>query len=63
MVSEIQNKCEICDKEFKSRNGVHAHFYSIHDEQKGNKCNICEKTFLLRGQLFLHMKIEGIRIA
>ena len=51
------HKCEICDKEFKSKQGLRRHFHSIHNEQKGkNKCNICEKTFLLQWQLSTHMK-------
>ena len=28
------HKCEICDKEFKSKQGFHKHFHSIHNEPR-----------------------------
>ena len=43
--NQIIFKCEICDKEFKSNNGLRYHFNSTH------------KTFHLQSQLTAHVKI------
>ena len=56
------NKCEICEKVFKSQNIFKKHFRTVH----GNKgkiitCNICTKTFQSQMQLNIHVKtVHGI---
>ena len=62
-INQIQNKrmkihkCEICDKEFKSKNSLHTHIKRIHDEQKRKMCNICLKAFSFESELSSHLKI------
>ena len=36
------HKCEICDKEFKSKTYLHSHFNRFHDEQKRNIWDLFE---------------------
>ena len=55
--SQISLKCEICDKEFKTNNGLKNHFNLVHKLMKEHQCNICQKVFKLQSQLTLHMKI------
>ena len=55
--SQIQNKCEICDKEFKNNNGLKKHFNNIHgNSEKEHQCNICQKLFDIQSQLTNHVK-------
>ena len=54
---QIQLKCEICDKEFKTKNGLKNHFNITHDLQKEHLCNICQKAFNILNQLTTHMKV------
>ena len=42
---QILLKCEICDKEFKSRSGLNYHFKVTHNLEKEHQCNICQKVF------------------
>ena len=50
-------KCEICDKDFKSNNGLKNHFNIVHKLMKEHQCNICQKVFKLQTQLNSHVKI------
>ena len=50
-------RCEICDKEFKSNNGLKNHFNIVHKLMKEPQCNICQKVFKLQTQLTSHVKI------
>ena len=47
----ISHKCEICDKEFKSKIGLRKHFSISHGEQKLRKCNVCQKEFLIQSYM------------
>ena len=49
--------CEICDKEFKSNNGLKYHFNTFHKLMKEHQCNICQQKFKLQSQLTSHVKI------
>ena len=42
---QIQFTCEICEKDFKNRNGLKHHLNMAHNVAKGYQCNICEKVF------------------
>ena len=57
MKDQIKIKCEICDKEFKTKNGLKNHFNITHDLQKEHLCNICQKAFNILNQLTTHMKV------
>ena len=50
-------KCEICDNEFKNKNGLRIHINVIHNLVKEHECNICQKVFKLQTQLNSHVKI------
>ena len=50
-------KCEICDKEFKNKNGLRSHFNGVHNLMKDFQCNICQKVFTFENKLAKHMKI------
>ena len=50
-------KCEICDKEFRSNNGLKNHSNIVHKLIKEHQCNICQKKFKLRSQLTLSLNI------
>ena len=52
-------KCEICENEFKNKNGLRQHFNIVHNFVKGceHQCNICQKTFELHHKLSSHVKI------
>ena len=50
-------KCEICEKEFKGKNGSKKHFNFVHKLMEEHQCNICQKAFKLKSQLTSHMKI------
>ena len=53
-------KCEICDKEFKSNNGLKNHFNIVHKLMKERRCNICQKVFKLTNELSSHVKFKSI---
>ena len=53
---QIQLKCDICDKEFQSSNGLKYHFNTTHNLEKEYQCNICQKVFNIQNQLTLHVK-------
>ena len=48
---QIPFKCEICDKEFKSNNGLKKHFNVVHNLEGEHQCNICQKFFNIKSQL------------
>ena len=50
-------KCEICDKEFKSNNGLKTHLNLVHKLMKEHQCNICQAVFKVQRQLNSHVKI------
>ena len=55
---QVLLKCEICDKEYKNRNGLRVHFVKFHEEQKGDhQCNVCDLKFSQQSQLISHTKI------
>ena len=54
--NQIPLKCEICDKEFKSKSGLKYHFNITHNFEKKHQCNICQKDFNISSQLMLHLK-------
>ena len=39
------SKCEICDKEFKSNNGLKKHFNMVHMLMKEHQCHICDISY------------------
>ena len=49
--NQIPLKCEICDKEFKSNNGLKYHFNITHNLEKGHQCDICQKVFNIESQV------------
>ena len=49
-------KCEICEKELKSKSGLSKHFDNFHNEEKRFQCNVCHKDFPMQNQLNYHMK-------
>ena len=53
---KILYKCEICDKEFKTYNGLKYHFNITHKLEKILQCNICQKNFNTQSQLTWHTK-------
>ena len=50
-------KCQICDKEFQSNNGLKNHFNIVHKLMKEHQSNICRSVYKLQRQLNLHVKI------
>ena len=50
-------KCEICEKDFKSNEGLRKHFNNVHNYSEEHQCNICQKNFKLHAKLILHVKI------
>ena len=56
---QVLLKCEICDKEYKSKQGLGNHFKNVHNFNliKEHQCNICQSGFDLQSQLTWHMKI------
>ena len=54
--SQNLTTCEICDKAFKSNNGLKHHFNIVHKLMKEHQCNICQSAFKLQSQLTSHMK-------
>ena len=50
-------KCEICDKEFRSNNGLKNHLNVFHKLMDEHQCNICQSVFKLQSQLNSHVKI------
>ena len=51
------NKCEICEKFFKTQTTLKNHFSSVHDNKdRIISCNICTKTFQIKKKLTNHMK-------
>ena len=63
--SQISLKCEICDKEFKTNNGLKNHFNLVHKLMKEHQCNICQKVVGFQCQLISHVKTtahENIKI-
>ena len=55
--NQIPLKCEICDKVFKTINGLKTHFIIIHDLEQEFQCNIWQKIFYIQKQLISHVKI------
>ena len=55
--NQISLKCEICDKEFKSKNSLKNHFNITHNLEKKYECNICQKDFNVQTALTSHVKI------
>ena len=52
-----RHKCEICDKDFKSKAILRAHFNHFHNQKQQSICDICNKGgFRNQSQLVLHMK-------
>ena len=49
-------KCEICEKEFKSKNSLKNHFNIVHKLLEKHQCNICQKVFSILSQLTKHVK-------
>ena len=47
--NQIQLKCEICDKEFKTNNGLKNHFDITHNLEKEYQCNICQRFLIFKG--------------
>ena len=59
------SKCDICDKDFKSTDGLRAHFNGVHNVIKEHQCNICQKVIRFQCQLISHVKTtahENIKI-
>ena len=54
----ISHKCEICEKDFKSKIGLRKHFSVSHGEQKPRKCNVCQKKFLIQSYLSSHITLN-----
>ena len=50
------HKCNICDQEYKTKNGLGSHIDRTHNQQKVYQCNICNKSFPIQKKLDLHMK-------
>ena len=48
---QIQFTCEICEKDFKNRNGLKHHLNMAHNVAKGYQCNLCEKVFNIQSQI------------
>ena len=55
---QVLLKCEICDKEYKSKQSLGYHFKNVHrcNLIKEHQCNICRSGFDIQSQLTLHMK-------
>ena len=54
--NKISFKCEICEKEFKSKNSVRYHFTSAHMMVREHKFYICQSVFNLQSKLTSHVK-------
>ena len=51
--SEFENRCQICEKGFRTEQGVKLHMNRIHEGVI--KCNTCRKTFKNESEMKLHM--------
>ena len=57
---QVPLKCEICDEEYKSKQGLISHVNRVHKFSliKEYQCNICQSRFDSQRQLTLHTKIS-----
>ena len=55
--TQLLYKCEICDEQFKNKNGLKQHFNIVHNTEKEHQCNICQETFKVLSKLTRHVKI------
>lgn len=51
------DKCEICDKRFKSRKLLKDHMV-VHTGERNHQCTVCEKSFGRRSSLRIHLSIH-----
>ena len=50
-------KCEICEKDFGTKDTLRKHFDYTHDnDNKAYNCNVCTKTLQTQKSLVLHIK-------
>ena len=55
--SAKRHKCEICEKDFKTKETLSSHFNNFHNQKQQYICDICNKGgFRNQSQLVLHMK-------
>ena len=49
-------KCDLCDKSYKAKHGLHLHKKYIHEKSEAGKwiCKICSKEFAQHGSLYIH---------
>ena len=49
-------RCEICEKDFTSKNSKENHLGIIHGEEKKYECNVCSRVFRNPQTLLMHIK-------
>ena len=54
---ESKQKCEICEKVFKTKQELKHHFTAVHlvNNEKVYNCNICRKLYTSRTLLIFHI--------
>ena len=56
-ISTSSQQCNICDKNYKTRNLLQIHIFNVHREkvEKISQCDICHKV--LKGSIKLHINV------
>ena len=47
-------QCEICNRNFKTKQNLNSHIASVHEKKKPYQCEICDKAFTEKSKMKLH---------
>ncbi|XP_052823945.1 uncharacterized protein LOC106883442 [Octopus bimaculoides] len=56
-LTEMNSKCQICDKTFNQKSRLVAHLRT-HSEERPYQCNLCPKTFRVASNLSIHKRVH-----